>query len=317
MEYVDYYAELGIPRDAPQDEIGPAFKKLARKYHPDVNKEPGAEDRFKRIVEAHEVLKDPESRKKYDRFGSAWNRVGNAPEADDPLGRARGQRGPRVRADEAGARGFSEIFEAMFGRGAPRGGFGGVPGGAPESMAEAGDDLDVRVQLTLEEALEGGEREVRLSEAGGKSRTLRVTLPKGVREGQRMRLKGQGHKGVGGGPPGDLFLHLELKPHERFTLEGDDIRTLVEVAPWTATLGGEVRVQTLENAVMVKVPAGSSSGRKIRLRNKGWPTKDGRGDLYAEVRVMVPKTLTDKERAAWEKLAAVSDFMSEGTEAAE
>jgi curved DNA-binding protein len=184
-------------------------------------------------------------------------------------------------------------------------------------MAEAGDDLDVRVQLTLEEALEGGEREIRLSEAGGKSRTLRVTLPKGVRDGQRMRLKGQGHKGTGGGPPGDLFLHLELKPHERFTLEGDDVRTLVEVAPWTAALGGEVRVQTLENAVMVKVPAGSSSGRKIRLRNKGWPTKDGRGDLYAEVRVMVPKTLTDKERAAWEKLAAVSDFMGEATEAAE
>jgi hypothetical protein len=153
MEYVDYYAELGIPRDAPQDEIGPAFKKLARKYHPDVNKEPGAEDRFKRIVEAHEVLKDPESRKKYDRFGSAWNRVGNAPEADDPLGRARGQRGPRVRADEAGARGFSEIFEAMFGRGAPRGGFGGVPGGAAESMAEAGCDLSGHESQPLTENL--------------------------------------------------------------------------------------------------------------------------------------------------------------------
>ncbi len=334
MEYVDFYAELGIARDAPQEDVTKAFKKLARKYHPDVNKEPGAEDRFKRIVEAHEVLKDPASRKKYDRFGSAWNRVGEAPPSPSSTGEDSGRPRRSRAADEASARGFSEIFHAMFGRGGPAGGrsgFGsaGFPGGFPGGGAgpggagaaggpglggqpiEQGDDIDVRIQLTLEAALTGGEREIHVPDPGGKPRTLRVTVPKGVREGQKIRLRGQGQKGVGGAPAGDLFLHIEVLPHERFTLDGDDLRSTVQVSPWIATLGGEAKVHTLEGPVMVKVPAGSSTGRKIRLKGKGWPTKQGRGDLYGEVKVMVPKTLTDKERALWEKLQAVSDFMAE------
>lgn len=320
MEFVDYYAELGIARDTPQDDVTKAFKKLARKYHPDVNKDPGAEERFKRIVEAHEVLKDPDSRKKYDRFGSAWNRVGAAP---PPPGEGRG-RG----FDEASGRGFSEIFEAMFGRGgAGRGGPGGGtasgrPSAGPSGFGSGfggfgdlggepiaqGEDLDVRIQLTLEEALSGGEREIKLQEGGGKVRTLRVNVPKGVRDGARIRLRGQGQKGLGGAPAGDLFLHVEHHPHARFELDGDDLRTEVHVAPWIAVLGGEAKVRTLEGQVVVKVPAGASTGRKIRLRGKGWPNKEGRGDLYAEVKVMVPKTVSEKEKGLWEKLQAASDF---------
>jgi len=330
VDFIDYYAELGVPRDAPQEDISKAYKQLARKYHPDVNKEKGAEDRFKRVAEAHEVLKDPDKRKKYDRFGQQWKNASERPpqqpgrggfgggaqgtDFEELLNRVNQRR--RAQQQQGGpqeqAGGFSDFFEAIFGRGGP--GFQGAAGmgGAP---IEAGEDVDARFALSLEEALSGGEREIKIEDAGTKkTRALRINIPRGVKSGQKIRLKGQGGKGVGGAPSGDLFLHIEHKPHASFRIEDDDLHTVVSVAPWTATLGGEAKLKMLDATVMLKIPAGSSSGRKVRMKGKGWPTgTDTRGDLYVEVRVVVPTELTDKERALWESLRDNSKFAPEET----
>jgi curved DNA-binding protein len=306
VAFRDYYEVLGVPRDASADDIRAAYRRLARQYHPDVNKEPGAEDRFKEVAEAYEVLRDSEKRERYDRLGPNWKA------GDDVSGAAgfegfegftpRGGRGfgegVRVEFREGGD--FSDFFQSFFGargRGAARGGFDG--------FSTRGSDEEATLELSLEEAVRGGRRKISL----GGGRDYEVNIPAGVRDGQRIRLAGEGGRGAGDGPPGDLFLRVRIKPHPRFRVEGSDLHTDLPVSPWEAALGATVEVRTLTGTARVRVPPGSSTGRKLRLRGQGLPgPRGGTGDLYAHVKVMVPKKLTDQERELFEQLAKVSDF---------
>jgi curved DNA-binding protein len=316
MEYKDYYATLSVGKNATQDEIQRAYRKLARKYHPDVNKAPGAEEKFKEVGEAYEVLKDPEKRAKYDRYGVAWKAAQQGGGAPPPgyedvwfdTGRS---------SEGFGFSGFSEFFEQLFGGGRRRGveAYGDDAGpsyGWQREWVTHGGDQEARLALSLEEAAQGGQREITLTEPMTRqSKTYVVNVPKGIRAGQRIRLAGQGNKGASGGPPGDLYLHVELLPHSTFRLDGQDLHTVLTVTPWEAALGADVPLPTLGGAVQVKVPPGSSSGRKIRLRGKGFPdAKGGHGDLYADIRIVVPERLSAQERKLFEELARVSSFQA-------
>ncbi|HSU81942.1 MAG TPA: DnaJ C-terminal domain-containing protein [Thermoanaerobaculia bacterium] len=323
MEYKDYYATLGVKKEASQDDIQKAYRKLARKFHPDVNKDPQAEVKFKEIGEAYEVLKDPDKRKKYDQFGSNWNRMGGGQGAPPPgwegvhFDFGQGGGGFDFRdfqgAGGGGAAGFSDFFEMLFGggaggrrRGGPAGfggqgaGFGGVP--------QAGGDSEATIALSVEEAVRGGSREIAISDPNtGQRKTLTIKIPEGVRSGQRIRLAGQGSAGFGGGPAGDLFLKIEIAPDPRYRVEGSDILTTVPVHPPVAALGGEADVETPTGTLRVKIPAGSSSGRKIRLRGRGLSQSGGgKGDLLAEIRIVIPENLTDRERELYQQLAEVA-----------
>lgn len=315
MEFKDYYATLGVGKNATQEEIQRAYRKLARKYHPDVNKETGAEEKFKEIGEAYEVLKDPEKRTKYDRYGSAWKAAQQGGGTPPPgyedvwmdLGRS---------SEGFGFSGFSDFFEQLFGTGRRRGAdprnHEAGPGGWQWDWAAHGEDQEARLTLSLEEAAQGGQREISLTDPlTRQAKNYVVQIPKGIRPGQRIRLAGQGSKGSGGAPAGDLYLHVEIFPHPTYRLEGRDLHTVLTVAPWEAVLGSEVTLPTLGGAVHVKIPAGSSSGRKIRLRGKGFPDPQGRqGDLYAEIRIIVPERLSSQERKLFEELARVSAFQA-------
>ncbi len=309
MDYKDYYAVLGVPKDASQDDIQKAYRKLARKFHPDVNKEPGAENRFKEISEAKEVLTDTDKRAKYDRYGSAWQAAqqhgGTPPPGYEEFQFDFGQ-GGGFRGGFGGDTGFSSFFDMLFGGANPgaRAGFGGA-----REWAAPGADREAELQLSLAEAAHGGDREIVLSDpAGGGRRSVRVKIPAGIRSGQRIRLSGRGAKGSGGANDGDLYLKIDIAADPRFAWEGEDLVAKVPVAPWEAALGAEVEVPTIAGSVRVKIPAGSSTGRRIRLRGKGYPTKAGAGDLYAEIKVVVPETLTDKERQLFEELSTTSQF---------
>ena len=293
--FKDYYDLLGVPRDASSDEIRRAYRKLARQYHPDINQESDAEERFKEVGEAYEVLSDPQKRELYDRLGDQRRAGAQAPDMadfEDLFGRA--GFGPDVRV-EFGEGGFSDLFERLFGEDAR-----GADGGPLR-----GRDREAVLELSLEEALAGGRRRLSLDGEG----SFEVEIPAGVREGQRIRIAGKGAAGRGGGPAGDLFLLVRLRPHPRFRREGDDLQVDLRVTPWEAALGATVPVRTLSGTAQVRVPAGSSSGRRLRLRGRGLPARDaGRGNLYATVQVAIPKELSDEERDLFEKLAAVSDF---------
>jgi curved DNA-binding protein len=323
LDYKDYYATLGVDRKATGAEIQKAYRKLARKLHPDVNKTPEAEARFKEITEAYEVLKNDDKRAKYDQFGSAWKQAQNSgggppPGFEDLFASFGGQGGrPRGGFQGGGGSGFSSFFEALFGGGG--GGGGGTGPGASWSWqdisAQAGPapDHEAQIALTLEEAAKGGEREITLGDpARGRNRTLRVKIPPGVRSGQRIRLGGQGGKPAAGGKAGDLYLNVSLKPHRRFELDGNHLVTSLEVTPSEAALGSEADIPTLNGKIRVRIPAGSSSGRKIRLRGKGYPAGSGAGDLIARIRVVVPSHLSDAERALYEQLSEVSTFRPRG-----
>lgn len=313
MEFKDYYDILGVKRDASQDEIQRAYRKLARQYHPDVNKEPGAEDRFKEVGEAYEVLKDTEKRAKFDRYGAAWKAAQQQggtppPEYEDIWFDISGAPGETP----SGFSGFSDFFEQLFGSSARR---QGTPSGGGTrhqrwNWVMPGMDREARLTLTLEELVRGGPRDVSLTDPEtGQTKSYTVTIPKGTRPGQRIRLAGQGGQGSGGAPPGDLFLMVESAPHPTLRLDSNDLYTTLPVTPWEAALGATVDLQTLDGTVHVKVPPGSSSGRKIRLKGKGWPhPRSGPGDLYAEIRILVPSSLTDEERRAYETLAKASTF---------
>jgi curved DNA-binding protein len=300
--FQDYYEALEVSRDASQDEIRQAYRRLARKYHPDVNKEAGAEDRFKEVSEAYEVLRDPDKRERYNRLGANWRAgqdVSGADGFDEAFRTGDGFGDVRV---EFGDDRFSDFFEGLFGR---RRGTGGARAGF-DRFSMRGGDHEAVLELGLEEAASGGKRWLSLD--GGRS--VEVDIPRGVRDGQRIRVPGEGGPGIGGGPPGELFLRIRLKPHRRFRVEGADLYVDLPVSPWEAALGAEVPVPTLDGEARVKVPAGSSSGRKLRLRGQGLPGTAGAqaGDLYAAVTVNVPKKLSRKERELFERLAAVSKF---------
>jgi curved DNA-binding protein len=316
MEFKDYYTTLGVAKSASQEEIQRAYRKLARKYHPDVNKTSDAEEKFKDIGEAYEVLKDPDKRAKYDRYGAAWKAAqqggGTPPPGYVDVWFDVGGADDSIFSDN---RGFSSFFEQLFGAAAgQRGPAQGRrhAGGRTQAWSwnQPGADREARLALTLEEAAHGGEREISLSgPTAGEIKTYMVRIPKGVRPGQSIRLAGQGEPGVGNAPPGDLYLNVELLPHATFRLEGRDLYTTVPVTPWEAALGAKVALPTLDRAVHVKIPAGSSSGRKIRLKGKGFPdAKSGAGDLYAEISIRVPEVLSVEEQQLFEQLAEVSKF---------
>jgi curved DNA-binding protein len=319
----DHYEALGVPRDASEEDIRAAYRRLARKNHPDVNKEPGAEDRFKEISEAYDVLRDPEKRAQYDRFGDNWRaasaagaRGGGRPGGAAGAGGGAGPGGGGFGYDDFGGGGFEDVrvdfgdgdigdlFEGLFGRGgARRGGRG--PRGGFEGFSMRGGDQEAVLELSLEEAAHGGHRRITL----GDGRDFEVDIPPGVRDGQRIRLAGQGEPGPGDGPPGDLFLRVRIRKHPRFRLDGNDLYVDLPVAPWEAALGASVEVPTLDGTARVNVPPGSSSGRRLRLRGEGMPGPgDASGDLYAVVKIMVPKKLSKKERELFERLRDVSKF---------
>ena len=301
--YRDYYDLLGVDRDADPDEIRRAYRKLAREFHPDINKNDGAEDRFKEISEAYEVLRDPEKRARYDRLGANWRSGQDVSGAADFGGFGAG-RGDFTSGDFASGD-FSEFFENLFGgrarRGGPAGGFG---------MPMRGADREATLELSLDEAARGGKRH--LSFADGQS--YDVDIPRGVRDGQRIRLAGEGGAGADGGPSGDLFLRVRIAPHRHFRLDGDDLHVDVAVSPSEAALGARVPVRTLTGTAQVRVPAGSSSGRRLRLRGEGMPNGRGApGDLYAHLQIKVPKTLDPAVRELYEQLAATGFDPREAT----
>jgi curved DNA-binding protein len=288
----DFYEVLGVSRNAGPEEIQQAYRKLARKYHPDVNKDPGAEERFKEISEAYDVLSDPATRNRYDRFGQDFRQLPE--DVDERVAAGQGFRSAgRSRGDSVRfGQGFGGIdIEDLF---AGFGWGGSVPGANQEAVLE----------LSVEEAFRGGRRTIKLD-----GRSYDVTIPPGVVAGQRIRLAGQGGSGSGQAPAGDLYLVVRIAPHPRFRLSGRDITVDTPVTPWEAALGATVPVSTPDGEAKVKIPPGSSSGRRLRLRGQGMPNPRGTpGDLYAEVRIMVPSRLTRRERELFERLAAESTF---------
>ena len=323
VKYKDYYELLGVTRDATKEEISKAFKKLARKYHPDLNPDDtSAEEKFKEINEAYEVLKDPEKRKLYDSLGPNWQQGQDfqpPPGFDNMHFEFRtGGGGPGGMG--GGGFDFSDFFETIFGggggfqtsgmgggfqQGGPYGGFGG------RAQAQRGADAEASIQLTLEEALAGGARPISLQvpgPGGMSTKTLNVTIPAGVKEGQRIRLSGQGNPGFGGGPAGDLYLKVGFAPHPRFKVEDANIVLDLPLAPWEAALGATVSVPTLEGAVEMKIPPGTSSGKKLRLRGKGLGPAGKRGDMLVRVMVQVPPSASEDEKELWDRLAETSGF---------
>lgn len=315
VQFRDYYETLGVSKTATEAEIKSAFRKLARKHHPDVAKDKAsAEEKFKQINEAYEVLSDPEKRKKYDQLGADWNQPGGGYQPPPgwrpqqgggyPSGTGGGN-GGGVEFEFDGT-GFSDFFEAFFGGGRGRSAFGGGNAGfgGRTATAERGSDVEADIMVTLEEALHGSKRTVSLRRSSAsKLETYQVKIPRGVHEGQRIRLAGQGEAGARGGKSGDLFLRVRLSRHPDFSVEGSDLIHEVELAPWQAVLGTELQVPTIEGPARLKVPAGTSSDQRFRMRERGLPTAAGRGDLYVVTAIRIPKKLTDRERELWQQLA--------------
>jgi curved DNA-binding protein len=310
VQFRDYYETLGVSKTATKEEIRSAFRKLARKYHPDVAKDKkAAEEKFKQINEAYEVLSDPAKRQKYDQLGENWNQPGGFQPPPQWGGAQPGGGFYRYGGGDGGVEfefngtGFSDFFEAFFGGGRGQSAFGGF--GRRQTGAERGNDVEADIMVPLEEALHGAKRTVSLRRAGSnKVETYQVKIPKGVREGQRIRLAGQGEAGERGGKSGDLFLRVRLARHPDFTVEGSDLIHEVRIAPWQAVLGTELTIPTLEGNVRLKVPPGTQPGQRFRLRERGLPSSSGkRGDLYAEVQIAVPKKVTDREKEIWSELA--------------
>jgi curved DNA-binding protein len=301
VAFRDYYEVLGVPRGASEDDIRRAYRKLARENHPDVSKDPEADTRFKEISEAYEVLRDPEKRERYDRFGANWKAGQDVSGASgfEGFGSGGSPRGGYrdVRVD-LGGEDFSDFFDGLFGGGGRRGGRRGRAGF--DGFTTRGGDQEATIELSLEDAIDGGRRRITLADG----RDYEVAIPAGVRDGQLIRLAGEGSPGIGGGPPGDFLLRVRLRPHPRFRVEGSDLHTDLPVAPWEAALGASVELETLRGRRTVKVPAGSSCGRRLRLRGEGMPG----GDLYAAVQIRVPKNLSGDERELFERLAATSSF---------
>jgi curved DNA-binding protein len=340
VAFKDYYELLQVPRSATADEIRKSYRKLARQYHPDLNpSDKGAAEKFREVQEAYEVLSDDDKRKRYDRLGANWKageQFRPPPDWQSESADANGFHDYgdfRSATSESDFGGFSDFFETLFrGQGGFRGG-SGFRGSAASRMR--GGDLQAEVPITLEEAHRGTRRSLTIEteepcpECGGtgkkdgkrcptchgrgtrpSQKTLEVTIPAGVRDGAMLRLAGQGQPGVGGGAPGDLLIHIRLQPHPRFRIEGGDSLVVeLPVAPWEAVLGARISVDALDGRVDVTIPAGSQTGRKLRLRGQGLQGRDGgRGDLYVRLRVVVPTKPTEKEKQLFQELAAVSTF---------
>ncbi|HEY2614968.1 MAG TPA: J domain-containing protein [Chthoniobacterales bacterium] len=311
VQFRDYYETLGVAKTASEDEIRSAFRKLARKYHPDVAKDKAtAEEKFKQINEAYEVLGDPEKRKKYDELGANWNQPSGfqpPPGWDTQAGgfqRYDGGNGGGVEF-EFGGTGFSDFFEAFFGGSRGGSGFGRGDFGRRQTGPVRGSDVEADIMVTLEEVLHGSKRTVSLRRGGlNKVETYQVRIPRGVHEGQRIRLAGQGEAGPSGGKSGDLFLRVRLARHPDFNVEGSNLVHELKIEPWQAVLGDQVEVPTLGGNARLKIPPGTQAGQRFRLRGHGLPTASGgRGDLFVVTEIQVPKKLSEREREIWRQLA--------------
>jgi curved DNA-binding protein len=318
MEYRDYYQILGVARTATADEIKKAYRRLARKFHPDVSKEANAEQRFKEVQEAYEVLKDPEKRAAYNQLGSDWKSGqqfrpppdwANGFEFRSSGGGGGGGGFGRSYEDEAG---FSDFFSSLFGGGSP---FGSAGAGTRSARSRAGRDHHARIDIDLEEAYRGGTRTLDLKRPELKpdgtlelrSHTVRVTIPAGVTDGQQIRLAGQGEASTSGGKAGDLYLEVHVRAHRLFQLEGRDVTLTLPIAPWEAALGAGVKVPTLAGDVEMRIPAGAQSGQKLRLRGRGLPGSQP-GDQYALLKIVVPPAQTPEARALYEEMQRVMPF---------
>ena len=300
VQYKDYYETLGVAKTATHDEIRKAFRKLARIHHPDVAKDKkGAENKFKELNEAYEVLGDEEKRQKYDTLGADWERGGASQRHSRAEGFGDG-------GASFGGTGFSDFFEQFFagGRAQPRSNsFGGFP-----QPPARGEDIEADLLVTIEEALHGAKKKISFRRSGSAgAESYEVRIPQGVRDGQKIRLAGQGES-AGRGPAGDLYLRVRFAQHPDFRVEGSDLIHELDLPVWKAVLGAEVAVPTPEGSVRVKIPAGSQPGKKLRLKGRGLPSgKETRGDFYVMLAITLPKTVSDEERKLWEKLAELSD----------
>jgi curved DNA-binding protein len=333
VTYQDYYEILGLQRSAKQNEIQSAYRKLARKYHPDVNKSPDAEDKFKRINEAYEVLGDAEKRKKYDQLGMNWQMGDDfSPPPGWDFRSSTGSRRARPETngysfsfDGFDGNGFSDFFETLFGGFGrhtreedvgPSGMFNRRPSGSATGRRRTGVDHEAEIEISLEEAYRGSRKTVTLSavEAGpdGRERTttksLQLKIPEGVTDGKRLRLPGQGAKPGNGEGPGDLYLTVRIAKHPRFTVRGKHLETVVRVTPWEAALGSKIEIPLVAGSAEVTLPPGIESEKRIRIKGKGLGGSDGRGDLYARIRIVVPGKITDRERELYTELSKVSEF---------
>ena len=345
MKFQDYYQTLGLSRTASQEEIQKAYRKLARKYHPDVNKSQEAEEKFKAINEAHEVLKDPEKRSTYDTLGPNWQAGQDfrAPPGWENFGSQAGwpgggrttfhfRSGPGGSSGPGsfdfsglGGSGFSDFFDALFGQhldggprrepqaGSRRTRRGAQKTGKSGGLSERGQDHEVDITISLEEAYLGTSKALTLQQEqrnrAGAAKHYDVKIPPGVTEGERIRLAGQGGAGTGQGDNGDIFLRVHIAPHARFTLQGRDLSVEVPISPWEAALGTKVEIPTLDGRIKLTIPPGTQGEQKFRSRGKGLPQKGGEpGDLYTIVRITIPKTLTPREKALFEELQHVSSF---------
>ncbi len=339
MKYKDYYEVLGVSRQASDEEIKKAFRKLARKHHPDVARDKkAAEEKFKEVNEAYEVLSDPAKRRKYDQLGANWKQ---GSEFQPPPGwegifqeggfAGAGRRGA-AHEFRFGGTGFSDFFEQLFGQmGRQGGGFERGAAGQPEP--ERGADIEGEILVTLEESLRGSVRSVTVRheapcpqcqgqgtwsrrvcpECGGRGSTTRqeshkVKIPAGVLEGQRLRIPGRGEAGAGNGPAGDLYLRVRLARHPDFEWENGNLYYELDLAPWEAVLGTEVAVPSLEGRVNIRIPAGAQAGQRLRVRGRGLGKEGQRGDLFVVTRIQTPEQVTESERKLWEKLARESEF---------
>ena len=330
VEFRDYYATLGIARDASEDQIKKAFRQMARKYHPDVaSDKKAAEEKFKEINEAYEVLSDPEKRKKYDRLGARWQDEGA--ERPPPEWKA-GNDGAGHSAEDYefhfNGTGFSDFFEQFFsgnrGSGFGAGGqdFGRARPGAAAERPRRGRDIEADILVTLEEAMHGTQRPLSLQAVDPQTgqvetHTFQVRIPPGAIEGRRIRVPGKGQQGLHGGPAGDLYLRVRHAAHLHFRTREADVYHDLDLAPWDAVLGAQIVVPTLDGSIKLRIPPGTSTGQQLRVRGRGLP-KDkagARGDFLVIVNIQVPQELTDEERSHWEKLKAVSHFNPQSSQA--
>jgi len=312
MQYKDYYKILGVAKGAGADDIKKAYRRLARKYHPDVSKEANAEARFKEIGEAYEVLKDSKKRSAYDQMGSGYQ---SGQEFRPPPGwggfnqAGRGAPGGAGRASTG--EGFSDFFESMFG-----GGFNGLGGAARGGFSARGQDENAKILISIEDAFNGASRNLRLQvpELGPQgrttthTRTLQVKIPAGVMQGQKIRLSGQGGKGRGGGASGDLLLEVDLQSHPLYSADGKDISLTLPISPWEAALGAKVPVPTLGGRVGLTVPKGTRSGQKMRLKGRGLPGRPHPGDLFVVFEIQNPKHLSAEQLTFYEHMAKDGEF---------
>ena len=308
MDYKDYYEILGLERTATQDEIKRAYRKLARKYHPDVNKDADAEAKFKEAGEAYEVLKDTEKRAAYDQLGANWQ---SGQDFRPPPGWDEGFEFSGSGFEQADPGAFSDFFETLFGQARAQ----GASGRARQEFHAHGQDHHARIMIDLKDAYEGATRTISLrapevDETGHvvvRDRSIRVKIPKGISEGQHIRLAGQGTPGVGQGRAGDLYLEVQFQPDPNYTVEGKDVYLNLPIAPWEAALGGKVKCPTPSGTVDLSVPKNARTGQMLRLRGRGLPGNPS-GDLYAVLQIAVPPANTDEDKAFYEQMARDMDF---------